>query len=66
MRLTQSALITPEKGRDQDTIQLTELTCSPEVPRGFSVGVRATHPFHTPTRPENEDYYEDVALSPTT
>ena len=34
MRLTQSALITPEKGRDQDTIQLAEITHSLDVPRG--------------------------------
>ncbi|KIK50835.1 hypothetical protein GYMLUDRAFT_252635 [Collybiopsis luxurians FD-317 M1] len=34
--------------------------------RGFSVGVSSTRPFHTPTHPENEDYYEDIGISPTT
>ncbi|KIK54207.1 hypothetical protein GYMLUDRAFT_249664 [Collybiopsis luxurians FD-317 M1] len=66
MRPTQSAPITPEKGREQETIHLSELTHSPEDPRGFSVGVSSTRPFHTPTHPKNEDYYEDIGISPTT
>ena len=30
------------------------------------MGVSSTCPFHMPTHPENEDYYEDIGISPTT
>src|SRR6201996_3346822 len=66
MRPTQSAPITPKKGREQETIHLSELTYSLEDPQGFSVGVGSTCPFHMPTHPENEDYYEDIGISPMT
>ena len=65
LRLSQSAPITPEKGRENTTIQLAELTRTPEQPRGISVGMGTTRMFHTPSRLEHEDVLDVPASTPS-
>ena len=63
LRLSQSAPITPKQGRENTTIQLAELTCTPEQPRGISVGMGIPHPLRTPLCLEPE---EDLDLPGST